>query len=118
MQKIIQAGNKGGEEILDPEEEQSLEVMQTRGNGEGESDIDWEGIGNYGTDSDVENYIVNNEQTNDYGDLESAIDVEVYKAFGEEQKSRKYQGKDLRTFKDFSDKIKTPWERQFQENDG
>ena len=52
---------------------------------------------------------MNNEQTGDYGDLENAIDVEVYKAFGKEQMSRKYQGKSERTFKDFSDKIKTPW---------
>merc|ERR1712114_20471 len=45
----------------------------------------------------------------DYGELDNAIDIEVYKAFGKEQMYRKYQGKSERTFKDFSDKIKTPW---------
>ena len=83
------------------EEEQSLEVLQTRGNSEGGSDFVWEGIGNYATNSDVENYVLNNEQTSDYVDLESAIDVEVYKAFGKEQVARKLQGKSERTFKDF-----------------
>ena len=47
------------------------------------------------------NFVLNNEQTYDYGDLDNAIDVEVYKAFGKEQMSRKYQGKSERTFKDF-----------------
>ena len=75
--------------------------MQTRGNSEGESGLDWGEIDNYGTDSDVENYVLNNEQTGDYGDLESAIDVEVYKAFGKEQMSRKFQCKSKRAFKDF-----------------
>ena len=67
--------------------------MQTRGNSEGESDLDWWGIGNYGTDSDVGNYVLNNEQTGGYGDLENAIGVEAYKAFGKEQVTRKLQGK-------------------------
>ena len=78
--------------------------MQARGNSEVESDLDWGEIDNYGTDSDVENYVLNNEQTSDYVDLESAIDVEVYKDFGKEQVTRKLQGKNERTFKDFSDK--------------
>ena len=40
--------------------------------------------------------------------MDNAIDVEVYKAFGKEQMSRKFQGKSERAFKDFSDKLKTP----------
>ena len=42
------------------------------------------------------------------GELDKAVDVEAYKAFGKEQMSRKNQGKSERTLKDFSDKIKTP----------
>ena len=57
----------------------------------------------------MENYVLNNEQTGDYGDLENAIEVEVYKAFGKEQMSRRIQGKSERAFRDFSDKIKTRW---------
>ena len=83
--------------------------MQARGNSEGESDLGWEEIDNYGADSDVGNYVLNNEQTGDYGDLGYAIDVEVYKAVGKEQASRKLQGESERTFKDFSDEIRTPW---------
>ena len=67
--------------------------MQTRGNSEGESDLGWEEIDNYGADSDVGNYVSNNEQTGDYGDLGNAIGVEAYKAFGEEQMARKIRVK-------------------------
>ena len=52
---------------------------------------------------------MNNDQTYDYGELEDAMDVEVYKAFGKEQVARKYQGKSERPFFwNFPDKLKTP----------
>ena len=96
----LYSGQEGGED-LQPEEELGLEVMQARGNSEGESDLGWEGVGNYGTDSDVGNYVVNHGQTYDYGELDKAIDVEAYWAFGKEHMSRKYQGKSERAFNDF-----------------
>ena len=67
--------------------------MQTRGNSEGESDLGWGGIDNYGADNGVGNYVLNNEKTNDYVDLGSAIGAEAYKAFGKEQVARKLQGR-------------------------
>ena len=97
----LYSGQEGWEEDFQPEEEPGLEVMQTKGASEGESDLDWEGIENYGTDSDVENYVVNHDQTYDYGELDKAVDVEVYKAFGKEQMPRKNQSKSERTLKDF-----------------
>ena len=42
--------------------------MQAMGNSESESDLDWEETGKYGTDSEVGNFVLNNEQTYDYGD--------------------------------------------------
>ena len=56
-------------------------MRQTRGNSEIENDLDWEEIDKYGTDSEVENFVLNHEQTYDYGGLENAMDVEAYKAF-------------------------------------
>ena len=97
----LYSGQECGEEDFQLEEELSLEVMQTRGNSEGESDLDWEGIDNYGADSDVGNYVVNHDQTYDYGGLDKAIDVEAYKAFGEEQMPRKSLGKSERAFRIF-----------------
>ena len=38
-----------------------------------ESDIDWGEIERYGTDSEVENYVVNHDQTGGYGDLEMRL---------------------------------------------
>ena len=64
-------------------------------------------IGKYGTDSEVENYVLNNDQT--YGELEDAMGVEAYKAFGKEQVARKFQGKSERPFFfEFPDKLKIP----------
>ena len=65
-------------------------------------------IERYGADGEVGDYVVNNDHTCDYGELENATDVEVYKAFGVEQMSRKFKGKSKRTFKDFANKIKSP----------
>ena len=61
-----------------------MEVTQARGSSEMESEIDWDDLERY-TDSEVENHLVNNDQTRDYGELRDARDVEVYKAFAKEQ---------------------------------
>ena len=102
------SGQEGKGEYFQPDENLSLEVRQARGDSESESDLDWGEIDKYGTESEVGNFVLNHEQTGDYGELENAIGVEAFKAFGKEQMSRKFQGKSERTFKDFSDKLKTP----------
>ena len=53
--------------------------------GESLSDLDWGDVGNYGTDSEAEQILHNNEENQGYEELQSPTDVEVYKNFAKEQ---------------------------------
>ena len=79
-----------------------MEVTQTRGGREIESDIYWDGLGRY-TESETEYQIANNAQTRDFVKLKGPWDVEVYKAHGEDQIMRRNQGKRERPFRNFKE---------------
>ena len=83
-----------------------MEVTQARGSNEIESEIDRGELERY-TDSEVENHLANNAQARDFAELAGPWDVEVYKAFGEEQITRRYNGKKERPFRNFKEKLKT-----------
>ena len=84
-----------------------MEVRQAKGSSEIESEIDWAIQRETGADSEVENRLVNNDQTRDYGELRDARDVEVYKAFAKEQVTRMSRGKRERPFKTFKEEMET-----------
>ena len=71
------SGREEREEAFQPDENLSLEVTQAMGNSESESDLGWGEIGKYGAGSEVGNYVLNNDQAGDYGDLGNAIGVEA-----------------------------------------
>ena len=57
------------------------------------SDLDWRDVGNYGTDSEVDKFLQNNEETQGYEELQNQTDVDVYKIFAKEQIVRGGKGK-------------------------
>ena len=69
------------------------------------SELDWEEVGNYGPDSEVEQFLQNNEETQGYEGLRSQADMGVYKISAEEQISRDRKGKNPRNFKQFRKKL-------------
>ena len=56
------------------------------------SDLDWEDVENYGTDSDVEQFLQNNEVTQGYEGLQHQTDMGVYRVFAKEQILRVRKG--------------------------
>ena len=81
---------------MQSDENLSMEVRQAKGSNEMESELGWGEIDRHGTDSEVGNFLMNNDQTYDFGELADAMDAEVYKAFGKEQVTRKVKGKSER----------------------
>ena len=64
----------------------SPRVVFFAGNGNGPTiDLDWADFGNYRTDSEVEQYLQNYEQTQGYEELRNQTDVEVFRSFAEDQ---------------------------------
>ena len=51
-------------------------------------DLDWGEIENFGTDSEVGQFVQNNEDTQGYEDLQTAADVDVFRIFAKEQTAR------------------------------
>ena len=70
----------------------NMDVRQARGSSEVESEIDWGEIDTHGADSEVGQYLMNNDQTRYFGELEDAVNVEAYKAFRKEQITRRSKG--------------------------
>ena len=68
-------------------------VNYTRGGEDILSDLDWDEIENYGADSEVGQFLQNNEDTQGYENLQTATDVGVYKVFAKEQIARDRNGK-------------------------
>ena len=56
-------------------------------------------------DSDVEQYLANNEGTRNYEELQNQTDVDAYKVFGKDNNLREKKGKFQRTFKQFKNKM-------------
>ena len=69
-----------------------MDVRQARGSSEMESEIDWEEIDKHGADSEVEQYLMNNDQTRYFGELGDSMDVEAREACGGEQITRRSKG--------------------------
>ena len=63
------------------------------------------GIAKYGTDSEEVGYLVNHDETCDYGDVSEPTEVEAYKVCGKENFERQYKRKEPRTFKQFRGKV-------------
>ena len=66
-----------------------MEVRQAKESNEMGSELDLEETDRHGADSEVEQYLMSKDQTYDFGELADAMDVEVYKAIGKEQVTRK-----------------------------
>ena len=79
--------------MLQSDENVSMEVRQSKGSNEMESELDWGEIDRHWADSEVEQYLMSNDQTYDFGELSDDMDVEVYKAFGRERVTRKIKKK-------------------------
>ena len=76
------------------------------GNGdESLGDLDLEEVGNYGTDSEVEQFLQNNEGTQGYEELQSPTDVEAFRIFAKEQILRERKGNKPRNFSQFNKKL-------------
>ena len=57
------------------------------------SDLEWKGLGNYGTDSGVGCYLINRDGTCDYGGgTRGPSEIEAYEGFGKEDLISKSQG--------------------------
>ena len=72
---------------------ESWGVNFTSGGDDPSSDLDWDGIENFGTDSEVEFFLQNNEDTQGYEDLQTTTDVDVFRIFAKEQIARGRNGK-------------------------
>ena len=57
------------------------------------SDLDWGEIENFGTDSEAEQFLQNNEETQGYEDLQTTTDVDVFKIPEKEQIVRGRNGR-------------------------
>ena len=69
------------------------------------SELDCDGIGNYGTDTDTEGvgYLLNRDGACDYGEVIGPRGIEVYKVLGWGNLIRKHHGKKERTSNQFRD---------------
>ena len=76
------------------------------GENESPSDLDWEDVGNSGADSEVEQFLQNNEETQGYEELQNQTDMEAYNIFAKEQNLRDREGGGPRSFKQFKKKLK------------
>ena len=75
-------------------------------NGDGPpSDLDWGEIENFGTDSDVEQFLQNNEETQGYEDLQTPKDVDVFKISAKERIALDTNAKKQRNFRQFNQKL-------------
>ena len=88
-----------GKMIIKTTGDQTNEVRYTGESIDPPSALDWEEIGNYGTDIEVEEYLLNHDGTCDYGDIGEPTEIEAYKVFGEDNARMRYRGKEQRTFK-------------------
>ena len=78
-------------------------VNFTVGEEEVPSDPDWGEIENFGADSEVGQFLRNNEDTQGYGNLQEASDVGVYKISAKEQIAR-CRNEKRRSFRKFNKK--------------
>ena len=73
--------------LFDPERNESDDEFSeercdfnfTANGDEPPSDLDWGEIENFGTGSEIEQFLQNNEETQGYEDLQTPTDVEVFK---------------------------------------
>jgi len=62
-------------------------------------------VGNYWADSEVEQFLQNNKETQGYDGLQNQADMDVYKIFAREQILRDRKGKNPRNFKQFEKEL-------------
>ena len=87
--------------LFDPERNESDDEFSeercdfnfTANGDEPPSDLDWGEIENFGTGSEIEQFLQNNEETQGYEDLQTPTDVEVFKIFANGQIVRGRNGK-------------------------
>ena len=104
----IMGGNEIDPERVETDPESCVgcwDVNFTASGEEPASDLDWAEIENFGTDSEVEQFLQNNEETQGYEDLQTPTDVESFKIFSKEQIARGRDGKKHRSFRQFGKKL-------------
>ena len=92
----IMGGNEIDPERVETDPESCVgcwDVNFTASGEEPASDLDWAEIENFGTDSEVEQFLRNNEETQGYEDLQTPTDVGVFEISAKEQIVRDRTGK-------------------------
>ena len=73
--------------------EEQWDVNFTVGGDGPSSDLDWGEIEDFGTDSEVGQFLQNNEATQGFEDLQTTAEVDVFRIFAKEQIARDRNGK-------------------------
>jgi len=96
-----------GNEIENEFLEESRDVNFTAGGDGPSSDLDWGEIENFGTDSELGQFLQNNEDAQGYEDLQTATDVDVFRIFAKDQIARGRNEK-RRSSRQFNKKLTGP----------
>ena len=83
----------------------SRDVYFAGNENESACDLDWEEVGNYGADSEVEKFLQNNEETQGYEELQNQADMDLYKIFAKRAHFTRSRRRDPRSFKQFKKKL-------------